>query len=193
MNSRANILAAVKASQPDQRPLPEPLQNAIQYADPAETFAAVLAGIGGIVIPVKDHEAILTYVEAHFKGKQRIISVVTELPVGEQNWQQLDPHQFEDVSLAILQAHFGVAENAALWITEDQMQQRAIPFICDQLAVVVHKSSIYSNMQQAYAHIGNAQYGFGAFIAGPSKTADIEQSLVLGAHGPKNMTVFMLG
>jgi L-lactate dehydrogenase complex protein LldG len=40
--------------------------------------------------------------------------------------------------------------------------------------------------------IGNATYGFGAFIAGPSKTADIEQSLVLGAHGPKTMTVFLL-
>jgi L-lactate utilization protein LutC len=37
-----------------------------------------------------------------------------------------------------------------------------------------------------------ADYGFATFIAGPSKTADIEQSLVLGAHGPRSMTVFLL-
>jgi L-lactate dehydrogenase complex protein LldG len=47
-------------------------------------------------------------------------------------------------------------------------------------------------MHEAYARIGSATYGFGSFIAGPSKTADIEQSLVLGAHGPASMTVFLL-
>jgi L-lactate dehydrogenase complex protein LldG len=47
-------------------------------------------------------------------------------------------------------------------------------------------------MHDAYKRIGLAPYTYGAFIAGPSKTADIEQSLVLGAHGPKSMTVFIL-
>ncbi|MNR49650.1 Lactate utilization protein C [compost metagenome] len=47
-------------------------------------------------------------------------------------------------------------------------------------------------MQQAYQRIGNMEYGFGTFIAGPSKTADIEQSLVLGAHGARGLIVFLL-
>jgi L-lactate dehydrogenase complex protein LldG len=47
-------------------------------------------------------------------------------------------------------------------------------------------------MQHAYERIGSLNQNFGTFIAGPSKTADIEQSLVLGAHGPKTLTVFLI-
>jgi len=47
-------------------------------------------------------------------------------------------------------------------------------------------------MHHAYDRIGDADYGFGLFLAGPSKTADIEQSLVLGAHGSRSMTVFLV-
>ena len=47
-------------------------------------------------------------------------------------------------------------------------------------------------MHEAYIQIGVGQYCFGGFIGGPSKTADIEQALVMGAHGPITMTVFVL-
>jgi L-lactate dehydrogenase complex protein LldG len=40
--------------------------------------------------------------------------------------------------------------------------------------------------------MGSAEYGFGVFLAGPSKTADIEQSLVLGAHGARGLVVFLV-
>ena len=46
-------------------------------------------------------------------------------------------------------------------------------------------------MHEAYDLIRDADYGFG-FSLQPLKTADIEQSLVLGAHGPKTMTVFVI-
>jgi L-lactate dehydrogenase complex protein LldG len=72
------------------------------------------------------------------------------------------------------------------------VQQRVLPFICQHLAVLLQKKDLVSSMHEAYDVIGNADYGFGVFIAGPSKTADIEQSLVLGAHGPKSMTVFLI-
>jgi len=103
-----------------------------------------------------------------------------------------DPHGLENVELAILEAHFGVAENGACWITEDRMIERALPFIAQNLALVIHKKDIVLHMHEAYQRIADAGYGFGTFIAGPSKTADIEQSLVLGAHGPRSMTVFLI-
>ena len=193
MTSREAILAKVKSNQPAPRPIPATLSNTNAGTDLLEGFRSILHSIGGAVIEVADYAEIRQHVLHVFQDHQRIISTLPELAdVTEQGWEHQDPHSYENVDLAILKAHFGVAENAALWITEDLMQQRVVPFICQQLAVVVYKKDLIPTMHEAYDRIGSDDYGFGAFIAGPSKTADIEQSLVLGAHGPKNMTVFIL-
>ena len=75
---------------------------------------------------------------------------------------------------------------------DEQLPSRVLPFIAQQLAVIIKKESIVATMHDAYDVIADTNYGYAAFIAGPSKTADIAQSLVLGAHGPKTMTVFIL-
>jgi L-lactate dehydrogenase complex protein LldG len=192
MTSREQILSKVLKNQPDTQPLPADLLTVFPAANAVEAFATVLTTIGGNFIEVKDYAAIKNYITTNFSG-QRIVSTLPDLgEVSEQGWENQDPHSYADVDLAIISAHFGVAENAALWITEDLMHQRAVPFICQQLAVVLNKAEIVQTMHDAYLKIGTAEYGFGSFIAGPSKTADIEQSLVLGAHGPKGMTVFLL-
>jgi L-lactate dehydrogenase complex protein LldG len=198
MTSRAQILARIKENQPELKPLPPDelilSKNWGNNADNTEQFRNVLTTIGGALIEISGYGEILDFIKEHYQGEQRIISTLPELSsITEPGWENEDPHSLENVDLAVIRAHFGVAENAALWITEDLMQQRVVPFICQQLAVVVSKNEILATMHDAYARIGEAEYGFGAFIAGPSKTADIEQSLVLGAHGPKGMTVFLIG
>jgi L-lactate dehydrogenase complex protein LldG len=94
--------------------------------------------------------------------------------------------------LAVLAVHLAVAENGAVWLTDNGMGQRIIPYICQHLAVVIHAGDIVPTLHEAYEKIGPGEYGFGGFIGGPSKTADIEQALVLGAHGPLTMTVFII-
>ena len=195
MTSREQILAKIKTNQPSLKDLPGLLESttAAKTTDTVKGFTSILLNIGGAVVEVKNYEEINEYVKREFKGIKRIISTLPELrEITEQDWQSQSPHSYENIDLAILKAHFGVAENAALWLTEELMHQRAIPFICQQLAVVVKREDIIPTMHDAYDKIGSDEYGFGAFIAGPSKTADIEQSLVLGAHGPKGMTVFIL-
>ncbi|MEJ0056136.1 MAG: LUD domain-containing protein [Bacteroidota bacterium] len=98
----------------------------------------------------------------------------------------------EKVEVAIIQGELGVAENGAIWVPETAMGHRALPYICQHLVIVLPISKIVPTMHQAYAEINIAANGFGAFIAGPSKTADIEQSLVIGAHGARSLNVFLL-
>ena len=104
-----------------------------------------------------------------------------------------DPHQLEDVDLFVTRGEFGVAENAAVWATDVHTKHRVLYFLTQHLVLVLPAREIVDNMHQAYERLEFTQPRFGLFISGPSKTADIEQSLVIGAHGARSMTVFLVG
>lgn len=195
MTSRDKILAAIKLAQPELSALPEvdPLNH--KTANPLETFSTVLKGIGGNVEVLAHADDLRTAVQKRFPGPGRMVSNLASSVLdgfAERLDLSLEPISLEDTELAILPASFGVAENGSVWLSEEQMGIRVLPFICQHLAVVLPVSELLSNMHEAYMRLGLNISPFGAFIAGPSKTADIEQSLVLGAHGPKTMTVFLL-
>ncbi len=69
------------------------------------------------------------------------------------------------------------------------MKEKSICFISEYLVLIVDKKNIVSNMHEAYQRIEMPEYGFGSFISGPSKTADIEQALVYGAQAARGMTI----
>lgn len=97
-----------------------------------------------------------------------------------------------DLDVLIIKGRLAVAENGAVWITYQQSEIRVLPFITKHLVLVVNEKSIVANMHEAYQNIKGEDYGFGVFISGPSKTADIEQSLVIGAQGALSLTVFII-
>lgn len=90
----------------------------------------------------------------------------------------------------IYESKLGVAENGALWCSK-LSEDREKLFLCNDLVIKVKKENIVSNMHEAYEQISFDNREFGTFIAGPSKTADIEQSLVLGAHGAMGLYIFI--
>lgn len=209
MSSRDDILGRVKRNQPEHCELPplayapvsagEPIPSGdpVSAGEPEVLFIATLEAIGGIAYRVSGFDRIATMVRELWPEAHRIVTGIPQLKgIGEKAVAGADPHTLEDTDLAILPAHFGVAENGACWITEAQMVQRVLPFIAQHLALVVPARAIVADMHAAYQRIAlldaDAPYGFATFIAGPSKTADIEQSLVLGAHGPASLTVFLL-
>ena len=194
MSSKADILQKVKQNQPVFiSELPDLSVLGLESFDILEKYKTVLKSIGGDFVEVSDYQAIIDFVKKNYATEKRMITTVPELSeIAKTDWFNVDPHSLEDVELTLIKAHFGVAENSALWVTDDILGQRVSTFIPQYLAIIVHKKDIVATMHQAYERIGNQEYGFGTFIAGPSKTADIEQSLVLGAHGARGLTVFLM-
>lgn len=193
MSSRDKVLSLVKASQPEFAAAPVVAGFAQPFTDNVVKYKIVLESIGGKVYEVNGVDEAISIISGQFKDEKRFVTVDKAFaPVAELYQSGEDVHLLEDVDVAIINTHFAVAENGSVWVTEDLIKERVLPFICQHLVAIVNSNKIVATMHEAYDIIAHTDYGFGTFIAGPSKTADIEQSLVLGAHGPKTMTVFVI-
>ncbi len=193
MSSRENILAAVKKNQPPLTALPDISIFKVYEEDIVKKYSEMFASIGGLLVSAGNLENVKKLIRKDFDQSKRFLTTLPALAdVAELSDPEADPHTLMDVELAIIEARFAVAENGAVWLTEDVMGHRVLPYIAQHLAVIVPEDSIVSTMHDAYANIASEDYGFGGFIGGPSKTADIEQALVLGAHGPLSMTVYLI-
>jgi L-lactate dehydrogenase complex protein LldG len=201
VNSRDAILSALRrtAASPDAlplSPLPEP-PAPLTFADPVAQFTESFTGVGGGLIRVPDLAAIpaeLANLELYAKAR-KIVSLVPGAGTSTVDAAAMQrPHDLEGVDIAILPAEFGVAENGEVWMPGSSLgPHRAVFVITEHLVLVLPASQIVHTMQHAYERLRFDGPGFGLFISGPSKTADIEQSLVIGAHGPRSCTLFLVG
>lgn len=191
MNNRNQILKAVANGKPAPKPLPLPDWSSI--APPPDllvSFEQFVQAVGGEVLFLDNTEVLQQLISTEKAGGGFIINraeeggVVDEVPDS--------PRLLESVKIAYIRGSIGVAENGAIWVDESAMGNRILPFICEQLVLVLRENELVADMHEAYRRVQINREGFGVFIAGPSKTADIEQSLVIGAHGPKALTVVLL-
>ena len=143
--------------------------RAITYPDPLVQFITMSQNVGGKVIEVKDGQDINDIIKEVYPDAKEIASNLPE------------------VTIAI----FGVAENGCIWIPQ-QMKEKAVCFISENLVILLPKSQIVNNMHEAYRRVEFNDYGYGTFISGPSKTADIAQVLVMGAQAARSVTVLLM-
>ena len=191
MASREKILSQIKINQPDYQELNVQFKFESVYENLYEKFAEILSFVGGKAMEVNSYEEIKNDVRTHYHDVTNIATTIDELSeLADFSLNVSDPHELELLNLAIIKGDFAVAENAAIWVSEKQLPHRALPMITQYLAIVIHKSDILTNMHRAYERVKVDETGFGTFISGPSKTADIEQSLVIGAHGARGLMVY---
>ncbi|WP_437188263.1 LutC/YkgG family protein [Planctomicrobium sp. SH668] len=193
MTSRSEILGLIRKNLPQSLPLPDLTGDWIQYPDPLQQFKEVLEFVGGKAIVVQNVGEIAEHLSSVAVAGSRVVSGVQG--VFDYNLSEMpnsDPHSLQDVQLAVLPGIVAVAENAAVWVQEAELAPRTLYFISQHLALVVKLSDLVSNMYEAYERIDAGKAPFGCFISGPSKTADIEQSLVKGAHGARTLHVFLV-
>jgi len=190
------MLDSLRRNAPPVSPLPE-APTAITYADPERQFAEAFVSVGGKFVRVTSPAEVNTELgklEAYTQA-QKIASLIPDIGRANVDLASLkDPHELEGLDIAIIAGEFGVAENGAVWVPGSKLgPHRAIFVVTQHLVLVVPAGQIVHNMQQAYDRIRLQRPGFGIFISGPSKTADIEQALVIGAHGARSCSLFLVG
>lgn len=191
MSSRETILQAVTMNKPTLTDLPEmDLTLTIKYQDPIKQFIGMVEAAGAQVFYENSRSDLLNdLVELKAEGKLMINLLENS---GDEDLANLKASELETLDTCYLRAELGVAENGAMWISEKQMVNRLLPFICQHLVIVLNPLDIVNNMHEAYQQIDTFISGFGVFIAGPSKTADIEQNLVIGAHGSRSLRIYLI-
>lgn len=194
MSSREAILKAIKEGKSSKNiPLPNIDIAHMQYDDIKEKFTSSLASVGGNALFIESLVELKTYIEEHYKDASVIVSHIEGLDVGNRVANESDdPHSLKDVDLAIIKGEFAVAENGAVWVKEENCRHRALYFITQKIMILVPKGDIVHTMHEAYERVSFEEGNFGLFISGPSKTADIEQSLVIGAHGATEACVVFI-
>jgi L-lactate dehydrogenase complex protein LldG len=195
VDSRRAVLEALRAARAPEAAAPDLSGLGARFPDPLAKLADAVGAVGGTLVRVADAAALAGQVRALAErvGASRVASAVSEAP-GNASLDDLDdPHAMEGIGLAVLRGAFAVAENGAVWVSTAGLKHRGVFVIAEHLALVVSAADVVHDMHEAYRRVSFPGAGFGTFVAGPSKTADIEQALVIGAHGPRSCVVFLVG
>ncbi len=195
MHSKNAILSKLKRQILTEVALPEVVDgNWQRFDDPVAKFAEMVQFAGGACIELGTPKELPSHLAKfeQWNSAKRIFSAVPEVQGNVDLIDVPDPHELENVDFVVYPGEFAVAENGAVWLTDRNLKHRVVFFITQFLVLVVRKNSIVHNMHEAYPKTNTPQPGFGLFLSGPSKTADIEQSLVIGAHGCRELQVYLV-
>lgn len=192
MSSREDILKSIRENTHTRYAMPDlDSTRLISYADKIDQFSHVMKLVGGEALVMEKGSDINELIKEKFADARRIASVLPEITVATFNPDDVQSAaDLNGTDVAIIRGRLGVAENGAVWIEQD-VKFRALYFISEKLVILLNKDELVNNMSEAYERIHTGEYGFGTFISGPSKTADIEQALVFGAHGARGVTVIL--
>ena len=195
MSNKDDILKRYRANVREKFDMPDLSDiKAITYPDPLVQYITMTESVGGHVIEVKEGQDINQLIKDLYPDAKEFASNLPEITIATRNPDEVGrARDLNGTDVGIIRGKFGVAENACVWIPQT-MKEKAICFISENLVILLPKSQIVNNMHEAYKRIefDKTYDGYGTFISGPSKTADIAQVLVMGAQAARSATILLL-
>lgn len=193
MASKEDILKKYRSNIREQFDMPDLSDiQAVTYPNPLLQFMNMTKSVGGNAIEVEAGRDVNELIRELFPDAKEIASNLPEITIATRNPDKVGrARDLNGTDVGIIRGSFGVAENACVWIPQT-MKEKAVCFISENLIILLPKSQIVNNMHEAYRRIEFNDYGYGTFISGPSKTADIAQVLVMGAQAARSATVLLM-
>ena len=163
----------------------------VQYADPLKQFVEMSKTVGGKVVELEKGQDINEVIKNCYPDAKVIASNLPEVTIANRNPDTVaEANDLNGTDVGVVRGVFGVAENGCIWIPQT-MKEKAMCYISEYLVIILDRKQIVNNMHEAYQRVEFNSYGYGCFISGPSKTADIAQALVMGAQAARGVTVVL--
>lgn len=193
--NKEDLFKKLRANTREQYDMPDMHIDGIQYPDTFKQFVKMTEKVGGNVVEVKKEEAddLDAVIKKQYPEAKTFASNLPYIHIAQKNPDTVaEAKELDGTDVGIVEGKIGVAENGCIWIPQT-MKEKAVCFISEYLVIVLDKNNIVNNMHEAYKRIEfDPEYQFGTFISGPSKTADIEQALVMGAQAARGVTVIIV-
>ena len=192
--NKEELLQKLRNNTHVQYDMPDLNINAITYPDKVQQFIDMSKAVGSKVEVISETDDVNDVILRLYPDAKIIASNLPEVTIANINPDTVDEaSDLNGTDVAVLKGEYGVAENGCIWIPQT-MKEKAVCFISENLVILLPKSQIVNNMHEAYKRIEfDKEYdGYGTFISGPSKTADIAQVLVMGAQAARSATVLLL-
>ena len=189
--NKEELLGKLRRNTIHQFDMPETSIDGIKYENTIEQFIEMSHKVGSEVIEAKAGEDLNELIRKAYPEAQVLASNVKGIKVDLNPDMVSEAQDLNGTDVGIVEGDIAVAENGCVWVPQT-MKERVVCFVSENLVILVHRDKIVNNMHEAYRRIHMTEYGYGCFISGPSKTADIEQALVMGAQAARGVTVIIV-
>ena len=189
--NKEELLGKLRRNTIHQFDMPETAIDGIKYENTIEQFIEMSHKVGSEVIEAKAGEDLNELIRKAYPEAQVLASNVKGIKVDLNPDMVSEAQDLNGTDVGIVEGDIAVAENGCVWVPQT-MKERVVCFVSENLVILVHRDKIVNNMHEAYRRIHMTEYGYGCFISGPSKTADIEQALVMGAQAARGVTVIIV-
>lgn len=195
MSSKEELLNRLRSNVRETYDMPDLGFEKTVFADPVVEFKKQLTTAAGARwIEMKEGDDVNMKVREAYPDAVLICSSVAGVQASLNPDEVTAAADLEGTDVGVVEGGVSCAENACIWVPMN-MVQKAVCFMAERLIIIIDEKNIVNNMHEAYAALEamgqTSHYGFGCFISGASKTADIEQSLVYGAQAAKELTVII--